>query len=156
MKGIQTVNGDLIATHLVVVGFYAAFVAMSRQTGEISMKAPAILVLVLSALSIFIPVGGVLLAIACGGLVVLGFRSQPTLSGLVFGLDIGNAAHSSPSLMLAGAAEGNSAVAQSPNTYGVVLLTHFVLFAVAVLWRMVRGPAKTKAVNVPGAVAEVK
>jgi len=64
------------------------------------MKAMAITALVFAALSILIPVGGVFIAMLCSVLAWLSFRSQPTLSGITFGINIINTAFLSPSLVM--------------------------------------------------------
>ena len=56
------------------------------------MKALAIIALVFAGLSIFIPVGGVFLAMLCGVFALISFRSQTTLSGITFGINIINTA----------------------------------------------------------------
>jgi len=68
-----------------------------------NMKALAILALVFSALSVFIPVGGVFTAMGCSVLALISFRSYPTLSGIAFGINIISTAFLSPSLLISAA-----------------------------------------------------
>jgi len=72
------------------------------------MKPLAIIALIFAALSIFIPVGGVFIAMICSVLALISFRSQPTLAGVTFGIDIINTAFLSPSIMLADATSSNN------------------------------------------------
>ena len=95
------------------------------------MKALAIVALVFGALSIFIPVGGVLLAMLCSLMAMISFRSQPTLSGITFGINTINTAFLSPSIML-------SDVASS----GAFVGFHLMLLAVALVWRLAFGAPK--------------
>ncbi len=73
-----------------------------------SMKALAIIALVFAGLSIFIPVVGVFIAIVCSVLALISFRSQPTLSGITFGINIINTAFLSPSIVLSDAASSGA------------------------------------------------
>lgn len=115
------------------------------------MKALAILALVFGSLSIFIPVGGVFIAMLCSIMALISFRSQPTLSGITFGINIINTAFLSPSLMLADASSSGSIdfldTASAPTDAGEIYWFyvgfHLVLFAVAIIWRLVRGTSKS-------------
>jgi len=100
------------------------------------MKAIAILALVFASLSIFIPVGGVFLAMFCSVLALISFRSQPTLSGIAFGLNIISTAFLSPMLFLA---EETSTDTAPGEIYWFYVGFHLVLFALAVIWRLIRG-----------------
>ncbi len=73
------------------------------------MKALAIVALVFVALSLFIPVLGVFLAMLCSIFALISFRSQATLSGITFGINIINTAFLSPSIMLSDAASSTGA-----------------------------------------------
>jgi len=112
------------------------------------MKSIAVIALVFGALSIFIPVGGVVIALLCSVMAMISFRSQPTLSGITFGINIINTAFLSPSIMLADASSSgaidlgskSSAVPTEPGEiYWFYVGLHLVLFVVAVLWRAMRG-----------------
>jgi len=126
------------------------------------MKALAITALVFAGLSIFIPVGGVIIAIVCSVLALIAFRSQPTLAGITFGIDIINTAFLSPSIVAAdltsssginsAAGEVIGATSEIPQTesgevYAFYVGTHIVLLLVAVIWRLVRGAPKQKPVT---------
>ena len=115
------------------------------------MKAIAIIALVFGSLSIFIPVGGVFTAMLCSFMAMISFRSQPTLSGITFGINIINTAFLSPSIMLSdasssGAIELGSASTSAPTESGEIYWFyvgfHLVLFAIAVVWRLIRGAVK--------------
>ncbi len=115
------------------------------------MKALAIVALVFGALSIFIPVAGVFLAMLCSLMAMISFRSQPTLSGITFGINIINTAFLSPSIMLSDVASSGafdlgtstiSAPTESGEIYWSYVGFHLVLFAVALAWRLVRGAPK--------------
>lgn len=115
------------------------------------MKALSIVALVFGALSIFIPVGGVFIAMLCSVMAMISFRSQPTLSGITFGINIINTAFLSPSIMLSdavssGAVDLGTAATTAPTEAGSVywfyVCFHLVLFAVAVAWRLMRGAPK--------------
>lgn len=116
------------------------------------MKALAIIALVFAGLSIFIPVVGVFLAMLCSLLALVAFRSQPTLAGVTFGLNIVSTAFLSPSLVVAEVVNSSksadvvNATTQAPTSAGSIYLFyvgfHVVLFAVAIAWRMLRGAAK--------------
>ena len=117
------------------------------------MKALAIIALVFAALSIFIPVMGVFLAMLCSLLALVAFRSQPTLSGITFGLNIVSTAFLSPSLLVAEvvnsskSSEAVNATAQaSTDSPGSIYLFyvgfHVVLFVIAIVWRLLRGAPK--------------
>lgn len=115
------------------------------------MKALAIVALVFGALAIFIPVGGVFIAMLCSVMAMISFRSQPTLSGITFGINIINTAFLSPSLVLTDFSSSGAidlgASSTSPSTeageiYWFYVGFHLVLFVIAVTWRLVRGAPK--------------
>jgi hypothetical protein len=115
------------------------------------MKAIAIVALVFGSLSIFIPIGGVFIALLCSLLAMISFRSQPTLSGITFGLNIINTAFLSPSIMLSdasssGAIDIGASTASGPTDTGEIYWAyvgfHLVLFFVAIVWRLIRGEVK--------------
>ncbi len=110
------------------------------------MKAIAIVGLVFAGISIFVPVGGVFLAMFCSVLALISFRSEPTLSGVAFGLNIINTAFLSPSIILSDAsasgALGNSfeQTAESGDIYWSYVGFHLFLFVLAVLYKIIRKP----------------
>ncbi len=114
------------------------------------MKALAIVALVFGALSIFIPVGGVFIAMLCSVMAMISFRSQPTLSGITFGINIINTAFLSPSIMLSDASSSgaidlgtaSSAPTEAGEIYWFYVGFHLVLFVIAVVWRLIRGAVK--------------
>jgi|GEM_PF-2173621 len=116
------------------------------------MKALSIVALVFGALSIFIPVGGVFIAMLCSLMAMISFRSQPTLSGITFGLNIINTAFLSPSILLSDAASSGAFDAagsvsatvptEAGSIYWVYVGFHLVLFVIAVAWRFIRGAPK--------------
>jgi hypothetical protein len=111
------------------------------------MKALAIVALIFACLSIFVPVGGVFLAMLCSFLALIAFRSQSTLAGVTFGINIVNTAFLSPSLLVAEAVNSSSASTQvttgsAGSIYFFYVGFHVVLFAVAILSRLLRGAPK--------------
>jgi hypothetical protein len=96
------------------------------------MKALAIIALIFAALSIFIPVGGIFIAMFCSVLVLLTFYKCPTLSGITFGINIISTAFLSPSLMAA-AASLHSDGQDGVGTYGFYVGFHIVLFVLAII-----------------------
>ena len=118
------------------------------------MKALAIVALVFGSLSIFIPVGGVFIAMGCSVMAMIAFRSEPTLSGITFGINIINTAFLSPSIVLSDAASSGQFnelgmalgedVTAAGDIYWFYVGFHLVVFAIAVVWRLARGPAKSQ------------
>lgn len=115
------------------------------------MKALAIVSLVFGGLSIFIPVGGVFIAMLCSLLALIAFRSQATLSGITFGINIINTAFLSPSIILSDASSSGklalenatiSVPTESGEIYWFYVGFHLVLFVIAVAWRLMRGAPK--------------
>ncbi len=116
------------------------------------MKALAIVALVFAALSLFIPVLGVFLAMLCSLFALISFRSQPTLSGITFGINIINTAFLSPSIMLSDVASSGAfelgivdeaSKTEAGEIYFFYVGFHIVLFVAAVMWRLIRGAPKT-------------
>jgi len=105
------------------------------------MKALSIVALVFAGLSIFVPVVGVFIALLCSVLALISFRSEPTLSGVAFGINIINTAFLSPSVVLSDvvASSAEQGTAESGDIYWFYVGFHLVLFAVAVIWRLLRG-----------------
>ena len=106
------------------------------------MKALAIVALIFSAISVFIPVGGVYLALLCSVFALASFRAQPTLAGIAFGINIISTAFLSPTLMLAASGVASSRADSSlEGLYFFFVGFHVVLLAAAIGWRVIRGPA---------------
>ena len=103
------------------------------------MKAIAILALVFASLSIFVPFVGIFIAMLCSVLALISFRSQPTLAGIAFGINIISTAFLSPMLFVA---EETSTDTVPGEIYWFYVGFHLVLFALAVVWRLVRGAPK--------------
>lgn len=74
------------------------------------MQALAILALVFAALSTFIPVVGLWIAMLCSVVAIITFRKHPTLSGVAIGINIIVTAFLSPSLLVASAVVATDAV----------------------------------------------
>lgn len=110
------------------------------------MKAVAIVALVFGALSIFIPLGGIFIAMLCSVLALLSFRSQPTLSGTTFGINLINTAFLSPSLLVADMASSTGDISSQATEPGSVYFFyvgfHVALLIAALLWRLLRGAPK--------------
>lgn len=103
------------------------------------MKAIAIIALVFASLSIFIPIGGVFIAMFCSLLAMISFRSEPTLSGIAFGLNIISTAFLSPSIVLTDVSSTDTAPGE---IYWFYVEFHVALLVLAVIWRLVRGAPK--------------
>ncbi|MDX7988739.1 hypothetical protein FE392_15620 [Xenorhabdus sp. 12] len=96
------------------------------------MKALAIIALIFAALSIFIPVGGVFIAMFCSVLALIAFYKSPTLSGITFGINIINTAFLSPSIVATAASmvnDGDDGV----GLYGFYVGFHIALFVLAII-----------------------
>ena len=100
------------------------------------MKAIAIVALVFASVSIFVPVIGVFLAMLCSVLALISFRSQPTIAGIAFGINIISTAFLSPMLFVA---EATSEDTVPGEIYWFYVGFHLVLFALAVIWRLILG-----------------
>jgi len=110
------------------------------------MKALAIVALVFAGLSIVIPIGGVFIAMLCSVMAMISFRSQPTLAGVTFGLNILSTAFLSPSIVVSDAVNSSNTVdpTQAGEIYWFYVGFHVVLFAIAIIWRLARGPVKQR------------
>lgn len=64
------------------------------------MKALSIVALIFAAISIFVPVVGIFIAMGCSVLALITFCKQPTLSGITFGINIISTTFLSPTLAL--------------------------------------------------------
>ncbi|MDC9613145.1 hypothetical protein PSI19_04445 [Xenorhabdus khoisanae] len=100
------------------------------------MKALAIIALIFAALSIFIPVGGVFIAMFCSVFALITFYKNPTLSGVTFGINIIDAAFLSPSIM-ATAATMHSNGEDGIGFYWFYVGFHIVLFVLAIIISMI-------------------
>ncbi|PHM73801.1 hypothetical protein [Xenorhabdus kozodoii] len=100
------------------------------------MKALSIIALVFAALSIFIPVGGVFIAMFCSVLALITFYKTPTLSGVTFGINIISTAFLSPSLMVT-AASIHSDGGDGVGLYWFYVGFHIVLFVLAIIIAMI-------------------
>lgn len=106
------------------------------------MKALAILAVIFASLSIFIPVGGLWIAMICSILAMISFRSQTTLSGIAFSINIINTALLSPSLIMV---EGAGVASGTPNDmYFLCVGFHVTLLIVSIVWCLVRKIFKAK------------
>lgn len=104
------------------------------------MQALAIVALIFSALSVFLPVVGVFMAMLFSVLAAISFRSSPTISGVALGINIVSTALLSPSIVAA-----DVMAAQSQGAGSVYLFYagwHVALLCVAVAWRLIRGPKR--------------
>ena len=96
----------------------------------------------------------------CSLMAMISFRSQPTLSGITFGLNIINTAFLSPSIVLTDAASSGawdtaaSISTTSPTEAGSIYWAyvgfHLVVFIVAAVWRLIRGVPKQQSSAVEG------
>lgn len=119
------------------------------------MKALAIVALVFSSIAIFVPVAGVFLALFCSLLAMISFRSQPTLAGISFGLNIINTAFLSPMIMVSDVMSSDAATAaaysmehtESGTIYWTYVGLHLTLFFFAIMWRAIRGAPKENIVT---------
>lgn len=116
------------------------------------MKPLSITALIFSVLSMFMPIAGIFLAMLCSVLAMIAFRSQPTLSGVVFGINTISTAFLSPSIILSDMASSGeldtNSVAETPmgesgDIYFFYVGFHLVALVVAIAWRLIRGAPKT-------------
>lgn len=104
------------------------------------MKALAIVALVFSSISMFVPVLGIFIAMLCSLMAMIAFRSQSTLAGVTFGLNIISTAFLSPSIIVS--SEITAASLQQTESSDVYLFYvgfHAALFVIAVMWRLMLG-----------------
>lgn len=122
------------------------------------MKALSIVALLFAALSIFVPVAGISIAMLCSVLAMISFRSQPTLSGITFGINIISTAFLSPTIIMSDmSVSGNLdlgkattiATGESGEIYWFYVGFHLVVFAIAMIWRLIRGPFKAEVDKLP-------
>lgn len=122
------------------------------------MKALSIVALLFAALSIFVPVAGISIAMLCSVLAMISFRSQPTLSGITFGINTISTAFLSPTIIMSDmSVSGNLdlgkattiATGESGEIYWFYVGFHLVVFAIAMIWRLIRGPFKAEVDKLP-------
>lgn len=111
------------------------------------MKALAIVAMIFSIIAIFIPVYGVFLAMLTSVLALISFRSEPTFSGVVFGVNIINTSFLSPSIVasdfiLSSETDTSPAATESGDVYWFFVGFHVVLLIAAIIWKAVRGKPK--------------
>ena len=109
------------------------------------MKALAVVALVFSGLCVFIPFMGVFLAMLCSLMALIAFRSQPTLAGITFGINIVSTAFLSPSLIAADVIQSKqtTGATESGDLYLFYVGWHVVLLLIAIAWRLIRGRPRT-------------
>lgn len=107
------------------------------------MKALAIIALVFSALSIFIPVGGVFLAMLCSVFAFITFYKCATLSGVTFGLNIISTAFLTPSIAITAATMSQNGE-NGAGLYWFYVGFHIILFIAAVIVSMILKKRATK------------
>ena len=112
------------------------------------MKAISIIALVFAGLAIFIPVAGVLIALFCSLMVLISFRTEPTISGIAFGINILNTAFLSPSLMITDivSSSADGATNEPGDLYFFYIGFHVALLVAAIIWRLIRGPVEPKVI----------
>ena len=122
--------------------------AFRAKSKEGYMKALAIIGLIFASLSIVIPVGGVFIAMLCSIFALISFRSQPTLSGITFGINIINTAFLSPSVMMADVISSSeqATTTQSGDIYWFYVGWHVIALVVAIMWLIIRGKPKQNTV----------
>lgn len=97
------------------------------------MNALSIIALIFSALSIFIPVIGVYIAIICSIFALISFCKEPTISGITFGINIFSTAFLSPSLALTASSVAESREEAILNVYMFFVGFHIVLMLIALI-----------------------
>lgn len=105
------------------------------------MKALAIIALIFSALSVFIPVIGIFLAMLCSILALITFRHTTTISGITFGINIVSTAFLSPTIIAAEALNSLGVHSNRPHElsagsiYMMYVGFHIVFLFVALAWQ---------------------
>lgn len=105
------------------------------------MKALAIIALIFSALSVFIPFVGIFLAMLCSILALITFKNATTISGITFGINIVSTAFLSPTIIAAealnslGVHSSQSHELTSGTIYMMYVGFHVVLLGAALAWR---------------------
>jgi hypothetical protein len=92
------------------------------------MKALSIIGLIFAIISIFIPVLGIFLAMACSIFAFISFVQSPTISGITFGVNIISTAFLSPSIIIASASLGFGVYKFYVGFHVVLMLAALVLF----------------------------
>ena len=100
------------------------------------MRALSIVALVVAAISFFIPIGGVFLAILASLMALISFRSESTLSGIAIGLNLINTAFFSPSIVIAEGA--NQAGGGEGSIYFVYVGIHVVALIIGIILAMTK------------------
>jgi len=108
------------------------------------MKALAIVAMIFAIVAIFVPVVGVFLTLGVSVMALISFRSEPTFSGVAFGVNIINTAFLSPSLVLTDIissteTETSPAITEGGDIFWFYVGFHVVLLAIAIIWRVVKG-----------------
>ena len=120
------------------------------------MKGLAIIALIFAAVSLIIPHVGKEIAILCSIFAIISFRSETNIGATTFGINIINTAFLTPSLLSVERDETLSSIdfnqvlsidptildfeTYSWEFYFFYLGIHVVLFFIAVIWRLIRGP----------------
>jgi len=119
------------------------------------MKGLAIIALIFAAVSLIIPIVGKEIAILCSIFAIISFRSETNLGATTFGINIINTAFLTPSLFFVedetlSSIDFNQVLSLDPTildfetysweVYFLYLGIHVVLFFIAVIWRLIRGP----------------
>jgi len=94
------------------------------------MSTLSILALVSGTLSIFLPIGGIFIAILSSLMAMMAFRSHPTISAITFGINIINASFLSSSLAATDTRFGDA--------YLLLVGFHAVLLLAGIVWRLSR------------------
>lgn len=121
---------------------------------EVPLKALAIVAVIFAGLSIFIPVVGVFMAMLCSVLALISFRTETTLSGIAFGINIINTAFLSPSIIVADVTLASNELLTGPLTesgdiYWFYVGFHVALLMIAIVWRMIKGAPDSASKSAP-------
>ena len=108
------------------------------------MKATAIVAMIFAIIAIFIPVGGVFLAMFCSVLALISFRGEPTFAGVAFGVNIINTAFLSPSIVmtdfiLSTETTNSPAATEGGDVYWFYVGFHVVLLILAIIYKVMKG-----------------
>ncbi len=94
------------------------------------MSTLSFLALISGTLSIFLPMGGILIAMLSSLMAAVAFRSHPTISAITFGINIINASFLSSSLAATDTRFGDA--------YLLLVGFHSVLLLAGIVWRLSR------------------
>ena len=92
------------------------------------MSTLSIVALVSGTLSIFMPMGGIFIAMLSSLMAMMAFRSQPTLATITFGINIINASFLSSNLATRETSFGDA--------YLLLIAFHVVFLLVGIVWRL--------------------